>query len=357
MRRMRIGRELVRSAQLGLGVGLALLSIAAPAAAHGKAVKPPTGLPIIATGGVGHVHGISATLEGTVDPHGLPTLYYFQYGPAVAKGAQTFPSQTATAGPLEGSAKIKVGLAVVGLVSGDRYRLVAENSAGRRFGKERVFSAASSVLKFELAKATEPTVTGNTYTLSGVLAGTGGANQRITLQASPYPYLTAFSDVGLPIVTNAAGRFSFSVRDLTASTEFRVSTLAPRPVYSRVVTAEASLRVRFSVRSTAHKGLIRLYGTVTPAEAGARVEFQLEKAVRPGSKSEQSTRYATQFSTVVKRATKTMSRFSMIVSIAHGGRYRALVVPAHKGALVSGASQGIVLHVSVSTAKKTPRKK
>jgi hypothetical protein len=54
----------------------------------------------------------------------------------------------------------------------------------------------------------------------------------------------------------------------------------------------------------------------------------------------------TQFSTVVKRGTRTTSRFSAIVKVRRTGRYRAYVkLPA--GRLFSGYSiQTVVLHAS-----------
>jgi hypothetical protein len=81
--------------------------------------------------------------------------------------------------------------------------------------------------------------------------------------------------------------------------------------------------------------------------------------VRPGKTektAERTVKFVTQDSTVVKRATKTLSRFSSIVSIRHGGRYRAFVV-VRPGPTVSGFSQSIVLHAAPSRRRKAPKKK
>jgi hypothetical protein len=132
-----------------------------------------------------------------------------------------------------------------------------------------------------------------------------------------------------------------------------VSTLDPRPVYSPVLTQHVAALVTLKVRTTSHKGLVRLYGTVTPAAVGARLGIQLLKPARPGTTEkteERTTRYATQFSGVVKRATKTMSRFSIVVTVRHRGRYRAFV-PVSKGGYVSGASQSLVLAAASSSGK------
>ena len=71
-----------------------------------------------------------------------------------------------------------------------------------------------------------------------------------------------------------------------------------------------------------------MYGTVAPAEVGARVGFQL---LRPGLPS------VNQGGTFVKSATPTVSRFSTIVRIRHRGVYEALVQVAD-GAHVSAYS-------------------
>jgi hypothetical protein len=140
-----------------------------------------------------------------------------------------------------------------------------------------------------------------------------------------------------------------------------VVTLDPRPLLSRTVTAHVSVRVSFHVHSSARRGIVRMYGTVSPALVGARVLFQLQKAVRPGSrglseKAEERAeergetpgmRFATQASTVVKRGTRSFARFSLIVKVKRTGRYRALVIP-RRGALVSGFSQTIVVHAAPS---------
>jgi hypothetical protein len=87
--------------------------------------------------------------------------------------------------------------------------------------------------------------------------------------------------------------------------------------------------------------------------------LQLEKAVRPGGRTEKSeettSKFATQFSTVAKRATRTRSRFSAIVNIRHTGRYRAFVL-LRTGALVSGASPSVLIHAAPARARKAHKK-
>jgi hypothetical protein len=347
MRRIKIGRRTLLSAPILACVALSLPS-AASAAGGLKAARQPS----VATGAVTHVRGTAATLVGTVNPRSFATTYNFEYGPTVAYGKRT----VAAALPA-GVLRVKVGQAVTAFLPGYHYRLVATNQAGTTLGKDRTFTLKSSrTTKFVLPKSTTPTVFGSPFVLSGTLTGAGNANRKLVLQSSPYPYLTPFATIGLPIVTDAAGRFVFRVASLSASTQFRVSTLDPRPVYSPVVTQKVAVRVLLKVRTTRHVGLVRLYGTVTPAVVGSHLSIQLRKPVRPGGKSERTTKFASQFSTVVKRGTKTTARFSTVVSIRHAGRYRAYV-QVNKGALVSGSSASIVLRAAPASTHKTRHSK
>jgi hypothetical protein len=299
-----------------------------------------TSAPRAATGTVGHVRGTSAVLQGSVNPNGLDTTYFFQYGPTVAYGHQT---PTASVG--KGTTSVKVGQTVVGFIAGYHYRIVATNSKGTKVGRDRIYSTTSRRLKFamESTKQLAPTPYGGTFVLRGTL--TGGPLHPISAQSSPFPYLTPFTDVGTSLLTNAAGAFAIPIPNLKQSTQLRVRTADPRPLFSAIVSARVAVRVTLKVRSSARKGLYRLYGTVTPAKVGATVLFQVQKATRPHGKDELETRYATQGKALVKRATRTFSRFSQIVTIKRSGRYRAYVV-LHSGALVSGASPSVTLHAA-----------
>jgi hypothetical protein len=352
MSRATIGRKILLSTPL-----LASAALALPVASQAAGATMKSGPPLVSTGAVAQVRGTSAELQGTVNPHGAATTYYFEYGPTVAYGRRT-----SSASLPAGFTKVKVGRPVLGLQPGYHYRLAATNAfipSGAKFGHDRTYTPRTSRLAFVIAKPSAPTVFGGTVTVSGTLSGVGGASRPIVLQESPYPFLEAFASVGSPQVTSPAGRFSFRVGVLSQTTQFRVNTVDPRPLYSPIVTEQVAVRVSFKVRSAGRQGFMRLYGTVAPAQVGARVVFQLQKHVRPGrteKTSERTVAWAAQGSTVVKRATKTLSRFSSIVSIRHSGRYRAFVV-VHSRAFVSWFSQSIVLHAAPAPARKAHKKR
>ncbi|HEX4188454.1 MAG TPA: hypothetical protein VHY83_11195 [Solirubrobacteraceae bacterium] len=326
---------------------MCVLAVAALSTAASAPAVTKSPLPGASTDGATHVLPTSALLTATIHPNGLDTTYYFRYGLTTAYGLQTPPLIAPAASP-----KVKVGQAVSGLQFGAvyHYRVVAISSAGKREGRDHTFATSGRKLKFVIPKQ-QSDLFGSPMIFTGTLTGTAGPNHRVALQASPYPYLESFTVIGLPAVTDRFGRFAFRVANLASNTQFRVVTLDTLPVYSPPVTVEVTPRVSLSVRSNPRSGLVRLFGTVTPAVPGARVVFQLLKPVRPGKK-EESTRYVGQFATVVKKGGRTFSRFSTVVKIKHGGRYRAFV-QLPRGRFGSGPSaHTIVLHAAPAKHRK-----
>ncbi len=328
-----------RRVRAALASGLAAAALAGAAPFALAAAKPH-----VTTGAAAHVTRSSAQLTALIIPHGTPTSYYFQWGTSSAFGKQT---PTVNVGAPATPPKLKVGQEITGLVPSVvyHYRVVGLYGTGLTvLGRERTFSVKGSKAKLELTKITSVTV-GSSFLVTGTLSGTGNAGHAVVLQASPYPFHEAFAAIGVPATTNATGHFAFRVANLSRNTEFRALTQDLRPVYSQTLTVHAAVHVTFHVRSSGQVGLVRLYGTVSPAVPGAQVEFQVQKAIRPNRK-EETTRYVTQFSGKVKKGTKSYSLFSSVVTVRKGGRYRAFVkIPT--GELYSGAStQTYVLHAA-----------
>src|SRR5207302_9734684 len=101
---------------------------------------------------------------------------------------------------------------------------------------------------------------------------------------------------------------------------------------------------------SSHTGLVRLYGTIRPAvPKGTKVFLQLHKAIRP-DRNENTSRWSGQFKTTAKSSGGSSSRFSVVVKVKHGGRYRAFVRVA-SGALVPGVSSSVVLRAAPGTKR------
>jgi hypothetical protein len=286
--------------------------------------------PSASTGGAANVTYSAATLDGSVDPRGGETNYVFQYGPTRGYGSQTPLSPAGN-----GANTIKVSQAVSGLqpLTTYHYRIVATSPAGTTKGNDRTFTTPKIPLSVAIAGVPDPVLFGDSFVVAGTLSGTGSANHEIVLQANPYPYLGGFKTVGNPEVTNTVGGFSFPFLGLLESAQLRVATVGNPEVLSAVVLENVAVRVSFHARSAGRPGLVRLYGTVAPAEAGALVGFQL---LVPGHRS------VNEGGTSVKAGTATVSSFSRVVRVHRGGLYRALIqVPA--GAHVSNYSTPILI--------------
>ena len=95
-----------------------------------------TGAPVVTTNPATNVAISSATLNGSLDPHGLTTTVYFQYGTTTSYGhITTMRSQT-------GNTYRNIAANISGLSTHTTYhfRIVATNTAGTRYGNDRTFT-------------------------------------------------------------------------------------------------------------------------------------------------------------------------------------------------------------------------
>jgi len=99
--------------------------------------------PKVTTGTAEDVHASGATLHATVNPEGLETTYYFEYGPA---SSYTFKAPVRAARIDPGDEDVEVSAAVSGLgpAQAYRFRVVAKSSAGLARGDDEEFLTAPS---------------------------------------------------------------------------------------------------------------------------------------------------------------------------------------------------------------------
>jgi hypothetical protein len=302
------------------GSGLATAATTPP-----PAVPPRIGVPYYT-----HLAFSSVQLNVSIAANGQPTNYYFQYGPTSGYGAQT---------PLAPVGSGMVGITVSQQVGGLQpattyhYRLVATNAAGTRTSPDHTFRTPKLPLSLQIAGVPNPVPFGSPFTLEGNLSGTDSASHPVVLQANPFPYTAGFRTVGNPELTNATGGFSFPVVGLLENTQLRVQTLGAPLVTSAVLTENVAVQVSFRARRTHRRGRWRLYGSVSPAEPGALVGFQLLVA---------GGRTVNEGGTVVKAGSSTVSTFSRTVHLRHPGIYRALV-KISDGAHVSAYSAPVLV--------------
>jgi hypothetical protein len=308
----------------GLLVLLAITLAVLPASRAAAAVSAPSAT----TSYAAKATYSSVVVYGYVNPHGNATGYSFQYGTTTGYGGQT---SLAPAG--KGTATIKVSQTITGLQPGTiyHYRIAAVNGAGLTYGNDRTFRTANVPLSLSITGVPNPVTYGEPFLVEGNLTGTGAANRELTLESNPFPYTAGFHAVGNPEVTNSTGGFSFPYLGLLENAQLRVATTGTGTVVvSPIVTESVAVKVTFHAARTRRRGWVRLSGTVSPAEVGALVGFQL---LQPGNSLNQG-------GTGVVADTTSMSKFSRTVHV-RPGVYRALVKLTNDGAHVSAYSPPI----------------
>jgi hypothetical protein len=309
-----------------LGTTLALSAcLVSAAAALSVSSAAAVAAPTAKTGGASSVTFSSAVLHGAINPNGQATNYFFEYGLTRKYGTE---SPLAAAGG--GGASVGVTQAIAGLqaVKTYHYRIVAVGPGGAVDGDDRTFTTPKIPLSIAIVGVPSPIVFGSPFTVEGTLSGTDGPNHAIQLQANPFPYLGGFQNVGNPAITGPTGAFSLPFLGLLDNAQIRVVTIGTPTVVSPVFVEGVAVRVSFHVHASARRGFARLYGSVTPAQVGSLVGFQLLKA---GHRS------VNVGGTVVKSG----SRFSRVVRVRRG-LYKALV-QVTDGAHVSGYSAPVLI--------------
>jgi hypothetical protein len=257
-----IGDYRRRAALVACGIATAAL-LGGPAVAS-AAAQAPTATTLSAT----QVQAVSATLRGSINPHGLETSYYFQYGTTTRYGAQT-----ALGNAGKGTSTVTVGIPVTGLASNTKYhfRVVALSGGGASAGHDQTFTTKKIPLSLAIVGSPNPVPYSGDVLVQGTLSGTGNGERGVVLQANPFPYVQGFINVGNAELTTATGSFSFPVLGLTAATEYRVVTTSAPTVISPVLLEGVAVRTTVHVAHTARRHYVRFFGTVTPAEDGMEV--------------------------------------------------------------------------------------
>ena len=320
-----------KAARIAQGALLTLAFVALLAAGSSGALLSA---PRVSTGGVKHVRGTSGQLDAVVNPNGLPTSYFFEYGPTVAYGKSTTPVAVGA-----GTKGVKVGQLVSGILPGYHYRVVATFT-----------TTGGTTVEY-----------GGTAEVTGTLVGLGNTAHGVLLQATPYPYTETFAAIGRPILTNGSGHFTFRIANMHQNTEFRLLTTDSRPLFSSIVTVRVTPRLVLHIRPAGGKGTYRVYGTVAPARLRGVLAIQELKPQKASSKRE-GPRAKTIGSAEIRKGNSKQARFSVVVTLSGTSSYRVYLRLPAKGGLDSGHSNEVLVHAPKVTAgtkkgRKTKRKR
>jgi hypothetical protein len=99
----------------------------------------PVPAPTVTTGVAEGVGVGSATLTGTIDPHGWNTSYLFEYGPSTAYGS-SWPTIQVDMGALEGNQPVVVTVPNLLPKTTYHYRLIATSGGGTTYGPDMTFT-------------------------------------------------------------------------------------------------------------------------------------------------------------------------------------------------------------------------
>jgi hypothetical protein len=289
--------------------------------------------PLVTTGGAAQVTIASATLTGTVNPRGLSTSYYFQYGTTTAYG-----SRTPSTGAGKGGAAVAAAAQIGGLGSNTRYhyRLIAHSSDGTTAGNDRTFKTPKQPLGLVLTATPNPVVFGGLTTLSGTLSGSGNAGRAVQLQQNPFPFTSGFSNLANAQLTNAQGAFSFTVLSVPLTTQYRVLVVNDQSVVSPVATVSVQVLVRTSVthRHVRRGAKVRFSGTVRPAVPN--VPLAIQKRGPSGG-------WVTLTGSITRPGGDGFAVYGKTLRIKRGGSYR-VYVGASGGTFTPNAGRTVHIH-------------
>jgi hypothetical protein len=160
------------------------------------------GPPTVVTGPASSLTHRSARLNGSLNPNGLATTWYFEYGTSTRYRART---STRSAG--KGAKPVNVSVALSGLRAATtyHYRLVAKNASGTRRGANLTFTTASVTLVAQAQRV----VYGRGVMLSG-LVPTRRTGESVKVFAAEYG--SASPRLIATIATGAGGLWQYLAR-------------------------------------------------------------------------------------------------------------------------------------------------
>jgi hypothetical protein len=269
--------------------------------------------PAATTGAAANISQTTATLTGTVNPHGAATTYFFQIGTTSLYGATT-PATPAGRGTT--AKRVTASVTTLAPFTRYHYRLVARNAKGLTKGRDRKFRTLRQPLGVSLAASPNPVKFGRPVTLAGVLSGTNNGNREIVLQINAFPYTHPFSQVGNPLLTLSNGAFSFTLSSLGYNSQFRVQMPNRPGVISPLVAVGVSPLVTVHVRRL--NRALRFSGSVRPGLIGVVV---IQKRRRG---------HWANIARTAPRGSGARATYKRRVRQTRGGRYRVVVVTSGK---------------------------
>jgi hypothetical protein len=280
--------------------------------------------PVPTTGDATNLTPVGATLNGAVDPRGVATSAYFEYGLTKKYGTRT-PSQDAGLNP----GTVPISTSIGGLQSSKTYhvRIVAENKDGKRFGADKSFKT--------LAPTTTPVFTpnpapyGSAVVVTGNLVGSGAKGAEVSLLGRPFPFTDPFAQVGSTVLADNNGNYVFGLTSALITSQYQVHAKTNPAFTSEVQTLVVTSRISLKTSKKVRRGRKASFsGLVAPAQDGTIVDIQ---KLRPDGHFKHWTR------AFLRHRSDGRSGYSTRKKIYKSGTFRA-IVRSNGGAYSPGTS-------------------
>lgn len=226
--------------------------------------------PTVTTKTATNVKDTSATLNGSVDPNGLATTFYVEYGTSTSYGTKT---PAASAG--SGTSTKNVSAAVTGLTGGTTYhfRLVATNATGTTNGADQTFTTSGK----PISQTGAPTgVTGTSATLTGTVNPNGHATSWYFEYGTTTGYgaKTSTQNAGSSVGVRAV---SVPIGGLTPGTTYHFRLVATSSAGTgfgadaTFATVGPAVTISAAGTTVVYGRRVTLHGTVSSKQANASV--------------------------------------------------------------------------------------
>ena len=240
-----------------------------------------TGKPTVETKAATSVGETGATLNGTVNPRGSETKYYFEYGLTTSYGTKTAETSAGS-----GTTTLEESKAISGLTAGTTYhfRIVATNSHGTAEGGDKTFATPSKPT-VETKAATSVGETG--ATLNGTVNPRGSETKYYFEYGLTTSYGTKTAETSAGSGTTTLEE-SKAISGLTAGTEYHFRIVATNANGTsngadKVLSTPSKPVVETKAATTVRALEATLNGTVNPEKSETTYHFEYGKTISYGT--------------------------------------------------------------------------
>ena len=218
----------------------------------------------------------TATLNGTVNPHGVSSTVEFEYGTTESYGGTLTASQS----PLNGSISVNVSADLTGLTPNTtyHYRIKASNTDGTSYGADSTFTTRPNPVEVKTNSATS--ITQTTAILNGTVNPNGVSTTVEFEYGTNISYGITSTASQSPVSSNNDVSVSANLTGLTPNTTYHYRIKASNTggtsygADSTLITKPNPVEVKTNSATNITQTTATLNGTVNPNGVSSTVEFE-----------------------------------------------------------------------------------